>query len=80
MLRPKKEQVVSRMKPSKLHEMTNDELNQQLKSLKQELFNLRFQSATGQLGDVMVIMKTKKDIARVKTILRERELKSAAER
>jgi large subunit ribosomal protein L29 len=79
-LRPKKEQVVSRMKPSKLHEMSNDELNQQLKSLKQELFNLRFQGATGQLGDVMVIMKTKKDIARVKTILRERELKSAAER
>jgi large subunit ribosomal protein L29 len=79
-LKPKKEQVVSRMKASKLHEMTNDELGEQLKSLKQELFNLRFQSATGQLGDVMVIMKTKKDIARVKTILRERELKSAAER
>jgi large subunit ribosomal protein L29 len=67
------------MKASKLHEMTNDELTEQLKNLKQELFNLRFQSATGQLGDVMVIMKTKKDIARVKTILRERELKSAAQ-
>jgi large subunit ribosomal protein L29 len=71
--------MVSRMKASKLHDMTNDELNEQLRDLKQELFNLRFQSATGQLGDVMVIMKTKKDIARVKTILRERELKSAAE-
>jgi large subunit ribosomal protein L29 len=59
--------------------MTNDELNEQLRDLKQELFNLRFQSATGQLGDVMVIMKTRKDIARVKTILRERELKSAVE-
>ena len=67
------------MKASKLHEMTNDELLGQLKDLKQELFNLRFQNATGQLGDVMVIMKTKKDIARVKTILRERELKSAAQ-
>jgi large subunit ribosomal protein L29 len=67
------------MKASKLHDMTNDELTEQLRDLKQELFNLRFQSATGQLGDVMVIMKTKKDIARVKTILRERELKSAAE-
>jgi len=78
-LQPRKEQVVSRMKASKLHEMTNDELTEQLKNLKQELFNLRFQSATGQLGDVMVIMKTKKDIARVKTILRERELKSAAQ-
>ena len=67
------------MKASKLHDMTNDELTVQLKDLKQELFNLRFQNATGQLGDVMVIQKTKKDIARVKTILRERELKEAAQ-
>ncbi len=77
--RAKKRQVVSRMKASKLHEMTNDELSVQLKDLKQELFNLRFQNATGQLGNVMGIQKTKKDIARVKTILRERELKSAAQ-
>lgn len=74
--------MVSRVKASKLRElkdMNNDELADQLKSLKQELFNLRFQSATGQLGNVMVIQKTKKDIARVKTIIRERELKSAVE-
>lgn len=73
--------MVSRVKASKLRElkeMTNDELANELKNLKQELFNLRFQSATGQLGNVMVIQKTKKDIARVKTIIRERELKSAA--
>jgi len=73
--------VVSRVKASKLRElkeMTNDELANELKNLKQELFNLRFQSATGQLGNVMVIQKTKRDIARVKTIIRERELKSAA--
>ncbi len=68
------------MKASKLHEMSTDELSVQLKDLKQELFNLRFQNATGQLGNVMNIQKTKKDIARVKTILRERELKSAAQR
>ena len=67
------------MKASKLHDMTNDELAVQLKDLKQELFNLRFQNATGQMGNVMVISKTKKDIARVKTIIRERELKSAVE-
>ena len=67
------------MKASKLHEMTDVELMGQLKDLKQELFNLRFQNATGQLGDVMVIRKTKKDIARVKTIMRERELKAAAQ-
>ena len=73
--------MVSRVKASKLRElkeMTNDELANELKNLKQELFNLRFQSATGQLGNVMVIQKTKRDIARVKTIIRERELKSAA--
>ena len=58
--------------------MTNDELAVQMRDLKQELFNLRFQNATGQLGNVMVIQKTKKDIARVKTIMRERELKNAA--
>ncbi len=68
------------MKVSKLHEMSNDELTGQLKDLKQELFNLRFQNATGQLGNVMVIKQTKRDIARVKTILREREVKSAAQR
>ena len=68
------------MKASKLQEMSNDELTGQLKDLKQELFNLRFQNATGQLGNVMVIKQTKKDIARVKTILREREVKSAAQR
>ena len=73
--------MVSRVKASKLRElkeMTNDELANELKNLKQELFNLRFQSATGQLGNVMVIQKTKRDIARVKTIIRERELNSAA--
>lgn len=57
--------------------MSSDELTLKLKDLKQELFNLRFQNATGQLGNVMVINTTKKDIARVKTILRERELKAA---
>jgi len=67
------------MKASKLHEMTNDELMGQLGDLKQELFNLRFQNATGGLANVMVIKRTKKDIARVKTVLRERELKAAAE-
>jgi large subunit ribosomal protein L29 len=64
------------MRASKLQEMTNDELMGKLTDLKQELFNLRFQNATGQLGNVMVVDSTKKDIARVKTVLRERELKA----
>ena len=57
------------MKASKLQEMTNDELMGKLGDLKQELFNLRFQNATGQLGNVMVVRQTKRDIARVKTVL-----------
>jgi len=64
------------MKASKLQEMTNDELMGKLTDLKHELFNLRFQNATGQLGNVMVVDSTKKDIARVKTVQRERELKA----
>jgi large subunit ribosomal protein L29 len=52
--------MVIRMKASKLHEMSSDELTLKLKDLKQELFNLRFQNATGQLGNVMVINSTKK--------------------
>ena len=65
------------MKAEKLHEMTDHELEQKLSDLKTEFFNLRFQKATGQLGNPLSIREIKKDIARVKTILRERELKAA---
>ncbi|MCG8541290.1 MAG: 50S ribosomal protein L29 [Clostridia bacterium] len=63
------------MKANKLHDMTSQELSNKLDDLKAELFNLRFQLATGQLENPMTIRSVKKDIARVKTILRERELK-----
>lgn len=63
------------MKVKELRDMTNEELNSKLKSLKQELFNLRFSNATGQLNNPMQINACKKDIARIKTILTERELK-----
>lgn len=62
------------MKVKELRDMTNEELNSKLKSLKQELFNLRFSNATGQLNNPMQINTCKKDIARIKTILTEREL------
>ncbi|MDL2225164.1 50S ribosomal protein L29 [Eubacteriales bacterium OttesenSCG-928-M02] len=64
------------MKASQFHEMTTDELTAREGELKTELFNLRFQLATGQLSNPTVIKNTKRDIARVKTILRERELKA----
>lgn len=64
------------MKAKEIHDMTNDELNAKLGSLKEELFNLRFRHATGQLENPNVLKTVKKDIARVKTVIRERELKA----
>lgn len=62
------------MKTVEFKNMTTAELNEKLKALKVELFNLRFQHATGQLTNPMMLNTTKKDIAKVKTILKEREL------
>ena len=63
------------MKPNKIREMSNVELESELANLKAQLFKLRFQSATNQLDNPLQIKSVRKDIARVKTILRERELK-----
>lgn len=63
------------MKANKLQEMTVQELNNKLAELKGELFNLRFQLATGQLDNPMRVKFVRKDIARIQTILREKELK-----
>lgn len=64
------------MKIKDLKQMSEAELNSKLGELKQELFNLRFNHTTGQLSNPMQINTCKKDIARIKTILRERELKA----
>ncbi len=66
------------MKAQKFHEMSTPELNAKFNELKTELFNLRFQLATSQLTNPMTIKETKHDIARVQTILREREIKAKA--
>ncbi|UKI20454.1 MAG: 50S ribosomal protein L29 [Oscillospiraceae bacterium] len=58
----------------KLRDKTSQELNAQLKELKSELFNLRFQNATGQLANPKQISVCKKEIARIQTIIREQEL------
>lgn len=65
------------MKANKLRDMTDVELNQKLLDLKGELFNLRFQLATGQLDNPLRIPSVRKDIARIKTIIREREIDKA---
>jgi len=64
------------MKANKFRDMSVKELEQKLNELKGELFNLRFQMATGQLENPMRVRDVKKSIARIKTILKENELKS----
>jgi large subunit ribosomal protein L29 len=61
------------MKASELRELSLEELGHTLADLTQELFNLRFQHATDQLENPMRLRQTKRDIARIKTVLRERK-------
>ena len=65
------------MKAIELREMTDVELNKQLKDLKAELFNLRYQHAFNQLDNPIRIEAVKKDIARVMTVLAEKNAKNA---
>ena len=62
------------MKTKEIRNLSDQDLQKQLEQSKSELFNLRFQLATGQLENPMMIGLVKKDIARIKTIIREREL------
>ena len=62
------------MKASELRNLTSAEIEQKIAGFKEELFNLRFQLATGQLDNPTRIRDVRKEIARAKTILREREL------
>ena len=66
------------MKAKELHELTVNELNAKLKELSEELFNLRFRHAIGQLENPASLKNVKKEIAKIKTILRERELAAKA--
>ncbi len=65
------------MNAKEIRNNTLPELNEQLAKLKEELFNLRFQLAINQLENPMRIVAVKKDIARVKTIIRETEIKNS---
>ncbi|MDP7067277.1 MAG: 50S ribosomal protein L29 [Acidimicrobiales bacterium] len=62
---------------AELRELADDQLLDQLGDSKQELFNLRFQFATGQLENAGRISQVKRDIARINTVLREREIAAA---
>ncbi|MDQ0215718.1 large subunit ribosomal protein L29 [Oikeobacillus pervagus] len=62
------------MKANEIRELTTAEIEQNVKSLKEELFNLRFQLATGQLENTARIREVRKAIARMKTVIRQREI------
>jgi len=65
------------MKAEEIRNLSQEELLAKEKDLKAELFNLRFRLATGQLDNPMTIKAVKKDMARVKTIIREKEMQEA---
>ena len=67
------------MKANEIRKMSSEDLNNKVNELKNELFNLRFRLATGQLDNPSSIKSVKRDIARVKTIIRERELEIGKE-
>lgn len=68
--------AVISMKVNEIRDLEPAELLDKLKALKEELFNLRFQHATGQLDNPMRIRQVKRSIAQIKTIVRERELRN----
>ena len=64
------------MKASEIRDMSVEEMNEKLAGLKEELFALRFQLAVNQLDNTARLKAVKKDIARIKTVMREAEIKS----
>ena len=71
--------MVRNLKVEQMRQMTDEELDAKLKEYKEELFNLRFRMATGQLDNPTQLRAVRKSIARVKTIQRERELAALKE-
>jgi large subunit ribosomal protein L29 len=66
------------MKVEKIREMSADELDHKEKELQEQLFKLRFQKSIGQLDNALKIRETRRDIARIKTILRQRRVQAPA--
>ena len=64
------------MKPAEIRELSAEDLQAKLKDARQELFNLRFQMATSQLDNTTRVRQVKKDIARIQTEMRARELRA----
>jgi large subunit ribosomal protein L29 len=71
--------MMAKLKVSDIRDLSHDEIERRLEETKEELFNLRFQNATGQLDNYKRITDLRRDVARIKTILREQEIASAEE-
>jgi large subunit ribosomal protein L29 len=71
---------VTLVKAAEIRDLDDDALRQRLAETKEELFNLRFQNATGQLDNYKRLGDLRRDVARLKTVLRERELAALEER
>lgn len=67
------------MKAQEIRKLSDQDLDKKLDTLKEELFNLRFQAATGQIENMNSIGKVKQDIARVKTVITERKMNISRE-
>ena len=67
------------MKVEELRKLSTEELNNKIKEYKEELFNLRFQQATGNLEKPVRLRELRKQVAKMKTIIRERELEKVEE-
>jgi large subunit ribosomal protein L29 len=66
------------VRASELHDLPVTELEERLRDTKEELFNLRFQNATGQLDNYRRLRELRRDVARLRTVLRQREIEDAA--
>ncbi len=66
------------MRPDKVREMSSDELAAKERELREQLFKLRFQKSIGQLDNALKIRETRRHIARVKTVLRQRRAQASA--
>ena len=70
---------MAKLKVAEIKELSREEIESRLDETKEELFNLRFQNATGQLDNYKRIKELRRDVARIKTVLREQEMKAAEE-
>ena len=68
---------MAKLKVAEIRELSREEIQGRLDETKEELFNLRFQNATGQLDNYKRIRELKRDVARIKTILRQLEIEAA---